>query len=234
MNLKNLQVLEGLGTRKDETQEGGSDHIERIESAQKQRSSYWQRIAFFSKTYSEVPLWKMIVSPFLILTNAAVLWSTLTISFPVLWIVGISLVIAQIFSVPPYSLTPTQIGYMSTGPLISGLFANLMCAIISDWSVKWLSRKNNGIYEPEFRLFLIIGLVVSAALGYYLFGYLISEGSSVVVISVIYAIITGGAQFAAVCVGAYMVDAYRALSVDIFIIGMVFKNFLFFGFSCKS
>jgi hypothetical protein len=161
------------------------------------------------------------------------MWATLTISFPVLWIVGISLVIAQLFSAPPYLMSPEQIGYMQAGPLVSACVANLLCAFLSDWSVKWLSRRNGGRYEPEFRLFLLSGLVISAALGYFLFGYLISLGESPVVMSVIYGIVVAGAQFSAVTVGAYMVDAYRAISVDVFIIGMVFKNFLYFGFSCK-
>lgn len=57
---------------------------------------------------------------------------------------------------------------------------------MSDWSAKWLSRRNNGKYEPEFRLFLVLGIAVFCGLGYYLFGYLISQGASVVAISVVF------------------------------------------------
>ena len=208
--------------------------LERAESAAPSRISIWRRMLPWSgNTYSEAPLWRLVLSPFLITINPAVLWATLTISFPVLWVVGISLVVAQIFSAPPYLLTPAEIGYISAGPIIAGCLANLLCAFLSDWSAKWLSRRNGGKYEPEFRLFLLIGLFVCAALGYYLFGYLISKGASTVAISVVYAIIVAGIQFSAVTVGTYMVDAYRTISVDVFIIGMVFKNFLFFGFSCR-
>ena len=37
---------------------------------------------------------------------------------------------------------------------------------LSDWSVKWAARKNNGIYEPEFRLFLLIPMFILDIAGY--------------------------------------------------------------------
>ena len=37
---------------------------------------------------------------------------------------------------------------------------------MSDWSVKWAARKNNGIYEPEFRLFLLIPMFILDIAGY--------------------------------------------------------------------
>jgi hypothetical protein len=225
-------MIEAIKSNKAQTNE--LESLPHSEDAPLRRISLLRRMRPWSgATYSEVPLWRLVISPFLISINPAVMWATLTISFPVLWIVGISLVIAQLFSAPPYLMSPEQIGYMQAGPLVSACVANLLCAFLSDWSVKWLSRRNGGRYEPEFRLFLLSGLVISAALGYFLFGYLISLGESPVVMSVIYGIVVAGAQFSAVTVGAYMVDAYRAISVDVFIIGMVFKNFLYFGFSCK-
>ncbi|OQV07300.1 hypothetical protein CLAIMM_11755 [Cladophialophora immunda] len=190
-----------------------------------------RRLAPINGTYSPAPIVKMAISPFLVVINPAVIWSALTVAFPVLWVVGISLVTAQIFSAPPFLLTPKQLGYMSGGPVVLGTLANLVCGLISDSSVKWLSRRNGGIYEPEFRLFLMIGLAICAALGYYLMGYVVKVGGSVVAASVCYGITVAGCQFSAVCAGTYMVDAFRALSIDVFIFTMIFKNFLYFGFS---
>lgn len=213
-----------------------TENLDRVQSlAVPNRISVWRRIAPWSgATYTEVPLWRLVISPFLISYNPAVIWASITIAFPILWVVGITLVIAQIFSAPPYLLTPKEIGYMSAGPVVFGTLANLVCGLLSDWSIKLLSRRNGGRYEPEFRLFLLLGLAICSMVGYYLFGYLLSQAASPVAISVAYGIVLAGCQFSAVTVGTYIVDAYRAISVDVFIIGMVFKNFLFFGFSCKS
>jgi hypothetical protein len=228
---QNLQVEETHSQKAEATELEAAD---RAQSILPTRISIWRRMAPWSgQIYTEVPLWRLVLSPFIIIINPAVIWAAVTIAFPVLWIVGLTLVIAQIFSAPPYLLTPAQIGYMSAGPVVSGFFANLICAFLSDWSAKWFSRRNGGKYEPEFRLFLTLGLAISTTVGYFLFGYLISQNASPVAISVAYAIVMAGAQFSAVTSGTYVVDAYRAISVDIFICAMVFKNFLFFGFTCK-
>jgi hypothetical protein len=114
------------------------------------------------------------------------------------------------------------------------MLANLFWGLVSDPLAKWMSRRNGGIYEPEFRLFLILGLAIFAAIGYFCFGNMITEGTSVVSIAIIYGLIVAACQFAAVTVGAYMVDAYRNISIEVFITTMVVKNFMFFGISCES
>jgi hypothetical protein len=70
--------------------------------------------------------------------------------------------------------------------IVVGFITSAVAGPLSDWSAKWLSRRNGGRYEPEFRLYLVIGIAVFCGLGYYLFGYLISKGVSVVAISVVF------------------------------------------------
>lgn len=197
------------------------------------RSSIISRMAPFNGTYSNESLLKLIIRPFAILMNPAVIWAVITLSFPVLWVVAISFVIAQIFGSPPYLLTTAQLGYLSAGPVVGGTLGCLLCGWIADPIAKWITRKNSGVYEPEFRLVLIIGVVIFSALGYFLFGNLISEGKSPAGMAAVWSIIIVTVQFVAMTVGTYMVDAYRDISVEIFVIAMIFKNFLFFGFSCK-
>ena len=70
--------------------------------------------------------------------------------------------------------------------IVIGFITSAIAGPMSDWSAKWLSRRNKGRYEPEFRLYLVIGIAVFCGLGYYLFGYLISKGAGVVAISVVF------------------------------------------------
>jgi MFS family permease len=186
----------------------------------------------FNGTFSDDSLLFLIIRPFAILMNPAVLWAVITLAFPVLWVVGISFVIAQIFASPPYLLTTAQLGYLSAGPVVGGTLGCLFVGWISDPIVKLIARKNGGVYEPEFRLVLVLGLFIFSALGYFLFGNLIVEGKSAVGMAAIWAVIIVTVQFVGIVVGTYMVDAYRDIAVEVFIIAMIFKNFLFFGFSC--
>jgi hypothetical protein len=157
-------------------------------SAQSQipRQPYIKRLAPVQGTFSRDSLLKLLLTPFGTLLNPAVIWAIITLAFPVLWLVGLSLVIAQIFAGPPYSLNPTQLGYMWAGPIVVGFLTSAVAGPLSDWSSKFLSRRNGGKYEPEFRLYLVSGIAVFCGLGYYLFGYLISIGTSVVGISVVF------------------------------------------------
>jgi hypothetical protein len=198
------------------------------------RKSLVQRMSISNGTFSDESLLILTLRPFFILCNPAVIWAVITLAFPVLWVVGISFVIAQIFSAPPYLLTTVQLGYLSAGPVVGGTLACLLVGAISDPIVKRISRRNGGVYEPEFRLVLMLGLFFFSALGYFLFGNLIVEGKSAAGMAAIWGVIIVTVQFAAVVVGTYMVDAYREISVEVFIISMIFKNFLFFGFSCRK
>ncbi|KAK7883535.1 hypothetical protein LTR67_011111 [Exophiala xenobiotica] len=195
------------------------------------RKSLVQRMAIYSGTYTEESLFTLIVRPFIVLLNPAAIWAVLTMAFTTLWYVVISFVVAQVFASPPYLLDSAHVGYLSAGPVVGGTLGCIVCALISDPIIRWLARKNDGVYEPEFRLVLIIGVLVPSAIGFFLFGNLAGEGKSPTSVSVAWGVAVVAPQFMSVVVGTYIVDAYRSLAQEIFIIAMVLKNFLFFGFS---
>ncbi|KAH8791702.1 hypothetical protein F5882DRAFT_427408 [Hyaloscypha sp. PMI_1271] len=62
------------------------------------------------------------------------------------WIVDFSVVNTQIFGLPPYSFSPSQISLISISPL------------------------NHGIYEPEFRLVLMFPILILGIVGFFGFG----------------------------------------------------------------
>lgn len=54
---------------------------------------------------------------------------------------------------------------MSLAPFIGGTIASVLFAIMSDPIVVWASKRNGGVYEPEFRLLpCIMGLFSGAGL----------------------------------------------------------------------
>lgn len=71
-----------------------------------------------------------------------------------------------IFASPPYLLGSATIGYMSAGPLIGGFFGALFPFLCSERFAKYLTRRNKGVYEPEFHLLPVftIGCVCAGML----------------------------------------------------------------------
>jgi len=125
------------------------------------RESFFSRIKPFHGSFSDESLIKMIVRPFFLLVNPVVSWSILIVAFSSVWVIGISLVVAQVFSAPPFLLNTAQLGYISAGPTVGGFLGCILCGALSDPVARWLTRRNNGIYEPEFRLPLILPLDTS-------------------------------------------------------------------------
>lgn len=207
--------------------------VETTATGLRPRDSFVSRLKLYTATYTDVPLWKLLIAPFLTLANPAVVWAVLVMAFPILWVVAVNLLIAQIFSSPPYLLSTAELGYISAGPAVGGLLGSILCGLISDPIIKWLSRKNNGVYEPEFRLIPIIPAIALAAIAYFPFGSFVTSKKSPVIMATLWGVATASVQICISVVGGYIVDAYRSQSVEIFIITMVIKNFIFFGFTCK-
>lgn len=153
-------------------------------------------------------------------------------SFPTLWLVGINILVGEIFAGSPYFLTTAELGYMSAGPTVGGFIGAMVAGAMSDPIIRYLSDRNNGIFEPEFRLLLAIPATIMSTIGYFLFGSLIEDGKSPVGAATLWGLSTASLQFVMIVVGSYCVDAYRDISIEIFIVTMVVKNFIFFGFSC--
>lgn len=232
---KNLDELETKRAVRIDHVEGQVDisNVETTTSTSISRQSYLTLMKPYSTTYTDEPLWKLIIAPFVIMSNPVVIWAVVLMAFPTLWLVAINLLTAQIFAAPPFLLNTTQLGYLSAGPTVGSFLGALFAGLGSDPLIKFLSRRNRGIYEPEFRLFLVIPALVLSAIAYFPFGKLIEEGKSPVVMAVLFGIAIAGLQFIMMAVGTYCVDAYRAISVEIFIATMIVKNFLLWGFSCK-
>ena len=69
--------------------------------------------------------------------------------FPV---VSLSVIASPLFSEPQfgYGFGAGVVGLITgVGPLIGALLGNIIAGPLSDWTVKWISRKNGGVYEPE-------------------------------------------------------------------------------------
>ena len=54
---------------------------------------------------------------------------------------------------PKPTLSPTYLGYISVFPFVGTLVGFLLGQLVSDPSAKWAARRNNGVFEPEFRMF---------------------------------------------------------------------------------
>lgn len=132
------------------------------------KKTFWQSLAIFTGTHSDENLLPLILAPLLVNVNLGALWMVVVTGLLSSFYVSQSYVAAQIFSFPPYSLDAAGVGYMFIGPFLGALLGSIILAIIMDPLILWCTKRNRGIYEPEFRLIPVtLGLIGGAGvIGY--------------------------------------------------------------------
>ncbi|CAI4216809.1 unnamed protein product [Parascedosporium putredinis] len=165
-------------------------------------------LALFNGRKTDDGYWKLLLRPFALALHPAFLWACLAQGTMIGWTVFIGAIIASIFM----------------GPLTAGALA--------DYSVKWLTRRNKGIYEPEFRIFLIFPSFVLGCAGLYGFGLtaaeIIAEKYHWSVPIGFFCLQVAGMVIGTVSSSLYIVDAYRDLAIEAFTMMIIFKNFFSF------
>lgn len=148
-----------------------------------------------------------------------------------------AIVLARLFAPPPFLFTPTKLGYLWAFPTIGAICSFILSHILMDRSSKWLARKNNRVFEPEFRLILVIPTLLIGIPGLVAFGWYADTANPVhghvnwVVISVIFGLIVFAAVSALSCAFTYLLDAHRDISVETTVGLILIRNFFFFGSS---
>lgn len=233
-NLADLAAVEKRHAGNDE--KAGSDDMVQIETAtssppaMRPKKTFVQELAIFTGTYSNDNLLQLVIAPFAVCTNLAVLWMVIVTGGLTAFFVAQSYVMAQIFMAPPYLLSAAGVGYLSLGPFLGGLLGSLLLGATLDPLIKWCAKKNKGVYEPEYRL---LGMIpsVTIVIGLCLFGFFAEEGKSYYLTAFFHGMDLFGIVIAAIAASSYVLDSFRDISSEVFIMNMVFKNFLFYAFS---
>lgn len=123
-----------------------------------------------------------------------------------------------------------ETGNLYTGAFIGSIIGLILSGLLSDWINKVMIRWNRGKYEPEFRILLVLPMLVFCAIGLYGFGITVSDATKYgwLVPDVFLAFILIGMVMGAVASALYIVDAYRQLAVEAFTCLLIFKNMFSF------
>jgi hypothetical protein len=177
------------------------------------KKSFIQEMALFNGRKSDEAFWKLALRPLPLLLHPAFLWGCLIQGALIGWTVFIGVIMAEFFIGYPLWWDEVNTGYAYTGAFLGALGGFLVAGGLSDISAKWLTRMNGGVYEPEFRLFLVIPQLVFGVMGLYGFGITI-DGMFLGQYGWAVPLMFFGFEVAGMVIGAvagslYIVDAYR-------------------------
>jgi hypothetical protein len=175
------------------------------------RKSYWQRLSLITTTKGPWTLFaRHAYQPFFIMfTIPGVGYICLVYAVLLSWGVVMSAAQSTYMLDPPYSFNSTQIGLMNLAPFIGNTIGALVGGPITDWLVLKLAKRNNGIYEPEMRLWVLIPFIPFQIAGPFWFGYALQEGQSWVSVAFAQAVCNFGQAPISSVTLTYMLDAYN-------------------------
>lgn len=74
------------------------------------------------------------------------------------------------FSLPPWNYSGTGVGVLNVATLVGAIIGCFMSGVLSDKHVYWMAKRKDGLYEPEYRLWLLFITLIISPLGLIMFG----------------------------------------------------------------
>ncbi|KAF4995940.1 hypothetical protein FGRMN_4794 [Fusarium graminum] len=162
------------------------------------------------------------IKPLLMLRHPVVIWGCIMWSITFTWVILLGTVASQIFGAPPYNLDPTQVGLViGIAPLIGSAFGTILSGWLSDMAARYMSARNGGLYEPEFRLVVIIPATITMVVGAFGLADAIEHSKPTIVCCVFLALINFGVGAGCTGIVTYTIDVCMSSAGHAFGLAMV-------------
>ncbi|KAF2280732.1 MFS transporter-like protein [Westerdykella ornata] len=200
------------------------------------KASWKQSLMPFNGRKTDERYLHLLLRPFSLFFHPGILWACLIQGTLIGWTVMIGVVLAGIMLGPPLWFGEVETGYMYTGAFVGAVLGFVVSGLIADSSAKWLTRLNHGVYEPEFRLVLVIPQLILGCAGLYGFGFTAADAGRYGWFwpDFFFALEVMGMVCGAVASALYIVDAHRDMSIEGFTCLLVFKNIFSFALTFKG
>ncbi|PVI06528.1 MFS general substrate transporter, partial [Periconia macrospinosa] len=170
---------------------------------------------------------KVMVRPLILFAYPAVLWSSLVYALAVGWLIVLSESVAHIYrDRESYNFTALQVGLVYISPFVGGVIGTAVAGKFSDIIVRYMARKNDGVYEPEFRLVMAIPIAISTVIGLMGFGWSAEEKDNWIVPTVFFGVISFGCSLGSTTAVTFVVDSYRQYAGEALVTLNFCKNIL--------
>ncbi|EEP82993.1 conserved hypothetical protein [Uncinocarpus reesii 1704] len=175
------------------------------------KASYSQSLRLFNGRKTDENFFKLLLRPLPLFFHPGILWGCLIQGVIIGWTVFIGVVLAALFVGPPLWFNEVKTGYLYTGAFIGAILGLLISGLLADWSAKYMIRKNRGRYEPEFRIVLVIPMLIFACAGLYGFGFVSGDVTRYGWLGpeIFFGLMLIGMVLGAVASALYLVDAHR-------------------------
>ena len=172
--------------------------------------TYYQTLKPWNGRLTKNNWFLVMLRPFILYTYPSVLWSALVYSLSVGWLIVLSESVASIYrNKASYNFSALGTGLVYLSPFIGGILGTAVAGKVSDIIVRFMARRNGGVYEPEFRLVMAAPVALATAIGLMGFGWSAQERDRWIVPTVFFGIISFGCSLGSTTAITFCVDSYR-------------------------
>ncbi|KAJ9660984.1 hypothetical protein H2201_006712 [Coniosporium apollinis] len=194
------------------------------------KKSFIQELSLWSGTSADTNLFKMFIRPFPLLAYPAITYAFLGYSVALAWVVAVNILNSFILQAPPYNWQPQINGLINIPGLLGNIFGAWAGGSLVDHYCAWRTLKNNGIFQPETRLVLLIVPTILVPAGCLLFGYGVERTMFWVALFFGYGLVSVGLTAVPTITMAYASDLYLPINGDELLLINGLKNIVAFGF----
>jgi hypothetical protein len=190
----------------------GTEKIERYNTVAEDsippKKSYAKRLGLIQGKYSNENYFKLLIKPIPLFLFPAVFYGVVINGFHFVGMLAMALLGVDILTAPPYKLKPSQLGMTHIPTLVVSFIFSPISGILADWVAKYLSRKNKGIFEPEFRLWLMLICVPLATTSFIGYGYAVYQKRPLWVLLFYQGLQASSVPFASQAAMTYVLDCH--------------------------
>ncbi|KAK9464680.1 major facilitator superfamily domain-containing protein [Lipomyces arxii] len=202
-----------------------------VASAFNPKKPFREELKIFQGKLTHDTWWKAALRPFVLFAYPAILYATFMYSLSVVWLIVMSETLSEIFKNEPYNMSSTGVGLLYVSPFVGGILGTAVAGRISDIIVRYMTRRNNGTYEPEFRLIMVATVAISVSIGLMGFGWSTQVGDLWIVPTIFFGIISFGCCLGSTTAITFAVDSYKIYAGEALVTINFTKNLLGFVFS---
>ncbi|KAJ4312920.1 hypothetical protein N0V84_009689 [Fusarium piperis] len=199
------------------------DDVDLLKGNAERPEPYTQKLRIFRGRVSNANFFRDMLSPFQLMVYPAVLFGAIINGFCTALAIATGLLSTVLLTQPPYNLTPTFLGIVNIAPFVAGLIAAPLAGWMADAIAKSLARRNGGVFEPEFRIVLMVIGAPIFIISFIGFGESVSRGYPLPVVLAWLGVQHAGFPFVIQAALSYVLDCHAHESNLAFVVIAFFK-----------
>lgn len=195
--------------------------------------TYKQKIGIIQTRYNDRRSWPCIMyRPFFMILFPALMWAGLVYGAQMMWLSYLVTTQATVYGLAPYFFTTSQIGFTNFAPLVGSILGLFFGGRFVDWITIKLATRNNGIMEPEFRLYAMVIPTITNSVGLLAYGLPGVTGAHWAISVIIGQGFLGLAMSSsgAICL-TYAIDCYGKMASEGMVLVLFIRNMIGMGFT---